>query len=30
MIHPQIASPVAISAGFLASTVSVKLASHGV
>ena len=29
-IHPQIASPVAVSAGLRASTVSVKLAIQGV
>ena len=28
-IQPQIARPVAVRAGFLASTVSVKLAIHG-
>ena len=30
MIQPQMASPVAMSAGLRASTVSVKLAIHGV
>ena len=30
MIQPQMARPVAVSAGLRASTVSVKLAIHGV